>query len=346
MKKSISIVVPIYKVPEKLLRKCIRSLIDQTLKNIEIILVDDESPDNCGKICDEYSKIDNRIIVIHQKNKGLSGARNAGVKAATGEYVMFNDGDDWIELNACELLYNCTKKYKYDVVDACLVKQFGNSLYHFDYSKFEDGKAYFNDDVKFWQVEMLDFNGNVSSANAKIMNREFLIRNNIFHDEKLKYGAEGLEYGIRMYGAARSVFFIKKEIYHYVYNENSITEIFDEKNIELTLDSFKKIKNTIEYSYNRADLINKFYNRLLYAISTAAISGYFSPTNKDNYKVKKEKYSNYLKDVDVKKALKLLVFDDMNLSRKITIYTIKFRLYRIIDLISKIRYKQKHNKSK
>ena len=101
---KVSVIVPIYKV-EKYLRQCIDSIINQSLKDIEIILVDDGSPDNCPKICDEYKKIDSRIKVIHKKNGGLSSARNAGMKIATGEYIGFVDSDDYVSKEFLEELY-------------------------------------------------------------------------------------------------------------------------------------------------------------------------------------------------------------------------------------------------
>ena len=91
----VSIIVPIYNV-EKYLSKCIDSILAQTYNDIEVILVDDGSPDNCPMICDEYAQKDNRVIVIHQKNAGVSAARNAGLKVAQGEYIGFVDPDDWI----------------------------------------------------------------------------------------------------------------------------------------------------------------------------------------------------------------------------------------------------------
>lgn len=112
---KISIVVPIYNV-EKYLEKCVDSLINQTYKDIEIILVDDESPDNAGKICDEYSKKDNRIRVIHKKNGGLSDARNAGTEIATGDYILYVDSDDYIELDTCEQLAKIIENYKPEIV--------------------------------------------------------------------------------------------------------------------------------------------------------------------------------------------------------------------------------------
>ncbi len=341
---NISIIVPVYKVPIEFLKNNIEHLINQTMKDIEIILVDDGSPDNCGKICEHYAKKDKRIKVIHQKNKGLSGARNTGVVNANGEYIMFVDGDDWLELNACEILYSYIKNNKCDIIAGCLVKQYGDNIYEADYSKFIDGKLYSKNEIKYWQKEMLDFNGNMSSVNGKLINKKFLIDNNLFHDEQLKYGAEGIEFFIRFFGKAKSAIFIKKNIYHYVYNNLSITEVFSEENIKLTLESFKRIKKTIEKTNNKEELLNMFYNRLLYVITTAAISGYFSPTNKEKYILKKKKYIEYLKDSDIKKALKLLNFNDMSFSRIIVIYLIKFKMFRLIAIIAKFRYKQKHNK--
>ena len=97
----ISVIVPVYNV-ERYLRKCVDSIIKQTYRNLEIFLVDDGSPDNCGAICDEYAKHDNRIKVIHKENGGLSSARNAALDIATGDYVMFVDSDDWVEPDFCK----------------------------------------------------------------------------------------------------------------------------------------------------------------------------------------------------------------------------------------------------
>lgn len=109
MEELISIVVPIYNV-EQYLRKCIDSILDQSYKNLEIILVDDGSPDSSGKICDEYAKEDIRVRVIHQENTGLSGARNAGLEIANGKYISFIDSDDWIDSKFIETLYHDMKE--------------------------------------------------------------------------------------------------------------------------------------------------------------------------------------------------------------------------------------------
>lgn len=111
----VSVIVPIYKV-EKYLPYCIESIINQTYENLEIILVDDGSPDGCPRICDEYAKKDKRIKVIHKKNGGLSSARNAGLDIFTGEYVVFIDSDDMMINNAIELMIKELINNKSDLV--------------------------------------------------------------------------------------------------------------------------------------------------------------------------------------------------------------------------------------
>ena len=113
MDEKISIIIPVYKV-ENYLEKCIDSILCQTYRNLEVILVDDGSPDKCGEICDRYAAKDNRVKVIHKKNAGVARARNDGIDIATGDYISFIDSDDWIAENAYEVLYNGLKEYNAD----------------------------------------------------------------------------------------------------------------------------------------------------------------------------------------------------------------------------------------
>lgn len=109
MSELISVIVPIYNVANYL-RKCVESIRKQSYQNLEIILVDDGSPDNCGEICEEYAKLDYRIKVIHKANGGLSDARNYGIEAATGEYFLFVDSDDYIHIDMIRILYEALKE--------------------------------------------------------------------------------------------------------------------------------------------------------------------------------------------------------------------------------------------
>lgn len=117
MTPLISIIVPVYKV-EPYLRKCVDSILAQTYTNIEVILVDDGSPDGCPAICDEYAAKDRRVVVIHQRNAGVSVARNAGLDAAKGEYIAFVDSDDWIEPDMYEVLYQVIRASGADMAES------------------------------------------------------------------------------------------------------------------------------------------------------------------------------------------------------------------------------------
>ena len=112
---KVSIIIPVYKA-EKYLSKCVDSVLNQSYTDLEVILVEDGSPDNCGAICDDYAKKDSRIKVVHKENEGVSKARNAGLDIATGEYVQFVDSDDYLELQMTEKLVHAMKEQKVDMV--------------------------------------------------------------------------------------------------------------------------------------------------------------------------------------------------------------------------------------
>ncbi len=111
---KISVIVPVYNV-EKYLEKCLDSIVNQTYKNLEIVLIDDGSTDSSGRICDEYALRDDRFVVVHNENGGVSVARNAGVAKATGEYIMFVDSDDYVEKDIAEVLINLIKQHDADI---------------------------------------------------------------------------------------------------------------------------------------------------------------------------------------------------------------------------------------
>lgn len=142
MEPLVSVIVPIYNV-EKYLKKCVDSIINQTLTNIEIILVDDGSTDNCGQIIDEYANKDKRVVVIHKENGGQSSARNMGLDVARGKYIGFVDSDDWIDSEMYENLYNFIEK---SCSDICVC---GRQSYS------QDGNLEYKLEIK---EELIDFN--------------------------------------------------------------------------------------------------------------------------------------------------------------------------------------------
>lgn len=125
---EISIIVPVYKV-EKYLDKCIESILNQTFKDFELILVDDGSPDRCGEMCDEYAKKDSRIVSVHKENGGLSDARNYGIDISNGKYIGFVDSDDYIEADMYETLYNNIIENDADVSVCGMYQCYQNNFY-------------------------------------------------------------------------------------------------------------------------------------------------------------------------------------------------------------------------
>lgn len=180
----VSIVVPVYGT-EPYLAACVDSLRGQTYPHIQIILVDDQSPDRCPEMCDHYAQKDERIIVIHQKNKGVSGARNAGLRSATGEYVMFVDSDDSLYLDAVETLLKDSLNTGADIVSATkkVVDEKGRTV-----SACEDGAcAVFYED----EAVLLSLEGdrNTNSACAKLFKKEFI--KDVFFEEGKNINEDG-----------------------------------------------------------------------------------------------------------------------------------------------------------
>lgn len=340
---EISIIVPVYKVNEKYLRRCIESIQSQTFHDIEIILVDDGSPDNCGDICDSYSKTDERIIVIHKKNGGLSSARNAGFFAARSKWIMFVDGDDWIESNMCEIMYSEAEKSGVQLLMCGMKKDYDRISEPYKYY-IEDGKIYAGSECKWLQEQLLHFNGNIAVAYCKLILRSLLTDNNIIHDEKLKQGAEGLEFNLRLFEYIKSAEFINKPLYHYIYNDTSISASHNEANHEFVVKCFESIKELIDTSENKETLNYWFNNRLLYVIVTTAISGYFNPSNTEPYKVKKSKYCKYLENDIIQYALQKNNNKELSKQRKIILWLIRNKQFWIINLLGKIRKWQKSHR--
>ena len=164
----VSIIVPIYGT-EAELSFCIDSICKQSYSNIQIILVDDQSPDKCPEICDEYAKKDSRIMVIHQKNKGVSGARNTGLRCATGEYIMFVDSDDELYPDAVDVMLMDACKYNADIVWAPQKRQSDRNISVIDSA--EECKLYGGDSSL---ILSLDGAHNINAVWGKLFRAEFI----------------------------------------------------------------------------------------------------------------------------------------------------------------------------
>lgn len=244
--ERISVVVPIYNV-EKYLEKCLDSILEQTYKNLEIILVDDGSPDKCGEICEKYHQKDERIIVIHQENKGLSGARNTGLEKSTGKYICFIDSDDYINKNMIEILYNNLIETNSDI-SICGFKQVNE-----------------NDKIKR--------NNNLIEKNIKVLDKEKCLKELIYHKYQLdivtwnKLYKKALFNNIRfpegkiyedfatipfLVDESNNICVTSEKLYYYVQRKGSINNNlkFNPKIYDL-IENINKMENLIEKKYKK-----------------------------------------------------------------------------------------------
>lgn len=213
---KISVIVPVYKA-EPFLKKCIESIVNQTFSDIEIICVNDGSPDNSAQILNEYAQKDCRIKIIFQENLGVSAARNAALAVATGEYIGFVDSDDWINADFYEKLYNTAKKYDADIAVCGIQKVKGNKKKPF--LKIKKEKFTVDKDKKF---EI----GNIPQKNYvwnKIYKLERLKEYNIQFEEGMYY--EDILFSAQAFLYARSVVTVPNINYNYVVNPDSIVNV-------------------------------------------------------------------------------------------------------------------------
>lgn len=214
---KVSVILPIYNV-EKYLPKCLDSLIAQTLKDIEIICVNDESTDNSLKILEDYATNDNRINIINQKNVGPGISRNNGIMKARGEYIAFCDPDDWIEANAYEKLYNIAKDNNADLVEHAIV------VHEEIISKKERTKIknnlYSNEILNVNQNPKVIFKG-ISAAWNKLCSAKLIKEKNIKFSEG--YCAEDQIFSISLKVFSNKIIYIDEPFYHYLHRKSSIT---------------------------------------------------------------------------------------------------------------------------
>ena len=223
---KISVIIPVYKV-ESYLRQCIDSVLSQTYENIEVILVDDGSPDSCPEICDQYAYADVRVKVIHQENGGLSAARNAGVRCASGNYLAFLDSDDfWNDRTALERLAGRLRITNADVLSYSYVKcdESGKEII-----KQFDNEAAMPTDVKDVQQQLSYLTSHslyIASACNKLVKKD-LVLTVPFEEGKT---SEDMEWCAQLMKNASSFDFICENFYFYRQHGGSITHNFSEKN--------------------------------------------------------------------------------------------------------------------
>ncbi len=285
---KVSVIVPVYKV-EKYIKECVDSLVNQTLKDIEIILVDDGSPDNCGKICDEYADKDSRVKVIHKKNEGVSKARNDGIANATSDYIMFVDSDDWCELNMCEVAYNTITEKEADIAIFTNFYSYSKSeMTDFKFPTFLQVTDKKNIEIlqmtvlarKF--IKLLDSEldyGGITAPWSKIFKKEVIKNNEILFNVNVKglfddglFVMESLQY-------SNNVILKNIPLYHYRIIETSIVNSFNPNKIQIYNTIFDEIEIFMKKYNKDNNFKNAYYARMIIYFVVSLKNYYFNRLN-------------------------------------------------------------------
>lgn len=309
MNYKISVIVPVYNV-EKYIDKCLNSIVNQTNKNLEIILIDDGSTDRSGDICEQYAMCDSRIKVIHQKNQGLSSARNRGLDIASGEYIGFVDSDDWISIDMYQILLTTALKYNADIVECGYEKVYENKEYIIDSNiEITEDKIFILNNIEALHEEMQWGKFTAIACNK-------LYRKCLFLKFRYPIGKchedEHLTYKL-LYSCNRLVSINEIKLYYYLQKrEGSITAKFTEKNLDI-YDAYEE--KTIFFYKNVRVLYGEMLNNLLwlifyliyqseiYSIKCKKVNDIYNRTKKN----KKKYLSNNIK-LNYKLQLLLLVY--------------------------------------
>ncbi len=290
MDDLISVIVPIYKV-EKYLKKCVESILEQTYSNLDIILVDDGSPDNCGDIIEEFRKKNERIRTIHQKNGGLSDARNSGIKIAKGKYIVCIDSDDWIEKNMIEVLYKDIINTNSDISVCEFVEED-------DLQNILSTKKYNNEIIEFSSKEAL-----------KSLIKQDILTNHAWNKLYKASLFEGIEYPkgqlmedvsttYKLFEKANKIVYQNTSLYHYIQRGTSILGNITEKRIndqefaffdrnKYLMEKYSEFKEIIE-------LDNMYNVKTLYFL--AILGGYKNLYNSTKYAEYYAKYKKVYKE--------------------------------------------------
>lgn len=249
----ISVIVPVYQV-EKFLERCIDSIINQTYSNLEIILIDDGSVDNSGKICDEYELKDSRIKVIHQNNKGLSSARNKGVEIAKGDYIAFVDSDDWINSDMYETLMKVMQTFYLDIVRCAAVETDGKKYEEIHPRKQNINKLFLDDEI--FELYFSEF---CCKIVWNALYKAHIVKG-IVSPERC-HSQDNYVSGRYLYRCKRMMI-IDKILYNYWINPESITTSGNRRRFDVCICTNKLLNDLLAIGMKRNDFIKKLNEKL------------------------------------------------------------------------------------
>ncbi|MPQ43968.1 glycosyltransferase [Clostridium tarantellae] len=247
-KIKVSVIVPVYNV-EQYLGECLNSIANQTLKEIEIIVVNDGATDGSGKIIDEYAKKHENIKVVNQKNSGLSAARNSGIREAKGKYLMFIDSDDFIDLYTIEKLYNRAEKYNCPLV-ICDLQLYWNKEKNKKYNNLKEDEEKIYNSTELYEI-LLSRKMNCQVMN-KLYRRDIWVENNLSFEEGAYY--EDIIPTFKVMSTYKKAMFINESMYKYRMREGSITASSSPKKVE---DLVRAVKTAKEHAINYGNIDEK-----------------------------------------------------------------------------------------
>lgn len=260
MNELVSVILPVYNT-EKTLDRTVESVIKQTYSNLEIIIIDDGSTIETSKKCDEWSKKDCRIRCIHKKNEGLGMTRNAGINEANGEYIVFFDTDDYVEYNMIEKMLSRAVQNGADMVSTTFIMEDTIEQNSISPGIYENVREYLLPRL-FGRLNALDNDFFNVSACTKMYDLRFIKANKLYFKSEREYIWEDMEFNARFLLSAKRVFVLSDSFYHYCYNADSTTHIYDPS-------KFKRIIKMFEY-FKRFIIDNKLnkesYSRLCFSI--------------------------------------------------------------------------------
>lgn len=325
---KITIIVPIYQVKEEHLKKCVISLQQQTLKDIEIILVDDGADKIIANICDEYSSKDERIKVIHKENKGVSSARNEGIKMAKSDYIMFVDADDWIENNCCKKAYEYIEKdKKIDIL--CW-------SYYKNYKNCEEENIIFE---KKEIINCIDTKKNyydmkiIGNVWTKLYSKKIL--KGQYFNTQLSYG-EDVEFNFRIFTNIGYIFVTNEKFYHYRIQDSSSVRKYNEHMISNYEETLKSMKSNLNNDDNEMR-INAYYSFGAISYLMICMNAIFTKENKKTYIQKVRQLKELSKKANYREILRNSNRVKLPFTRKLPLILAKYHMYCGLNLMIKVK---------
>lgn len=329
MEELISIVVPAYNA-EKYIETCINSIRNQSYKNIEIIIVNDGSNDSTLNIITKLKEEDSRITVISTENKGVSHARNTGLQVANGKWVSFVDSDDWLEESFCEKLINKAKELNVDYIGCGY-----NKITNDNIQKVNDDEKVLTFTKDEYLIKLLNVQTSYGLSHMKMIKTE--LAKKVKFNESLVVAEDAL-YNIELCEYLNKIVIYNLPLYNFRINTDSVVRRYD-KNYNLKYaNAMEKVSKFIKEKYQNEEVITNLNNFIVYHLMLVCVNYVYNPENECNSRIKLLKdicESNIYKD-----AVKNSNYNELSITRKITLFTIKYKLYFITALICKIRQNQ------